>query len=83
MEEAFHQPQHVKEPGAATLDGDLQLKVGDPECQLHRRSASIRDALQKKGEIAGVTSPRRVGFESHPPHHHVEIVGGFVRVISP
>ena len=23
MEEAFHQPQHIKEPGVATLDRDL------------------------------------------------------------
>jgi hypothetical protein len=26
-------------------------------------------------------SPAEVGFESHPPHHHVENGGGFVRVM--
>ena len=79
MEEAFHQPQHVKEPGAATLDGDLQLEVRNPKNELHLTPSQQH---RKKGELAGVTSPARVGFESHPPHHHVEIVGGFVRVIS-
>ena len=69
MEEAFHQPQHVKEPRAAALDGDLQLEVRNRKDQLHRRSTSVPEAPQKKGEIAGVTSPSRVGFESHPPHH--------------
>jgi hypothetical protein len=26
-------------------------------------------------------SPAEVGFESHPPHHHVENGGGFARVM--
>jgi len=37
---------------------------------------------QKKGGGLREISPAGRGFKPHPPHHHVEIIGGFVRVIS-
>jgi len=47
----------------------------------------VAEALGKGGGLKRFIHKRSSGeglrgFESHPPHHHVEIIGGFVQVIS-
>ena len=50
VQNAFHQRQHLKEPRAASLDGDLQIQSRDLESQLHVGSSPN---TRKKGEVAG------------------------------